>query len=220
MFAVRDIVYAWLVGLRSEFALVLDLAIMRLEEAIIDDEQFGQIQEFYRYQMNEALGLALWLRDGTNAVETSRRAMHSNQEFLLLEKQTVTSGNMWLDAHMALCVQAGAFEDGIEAYRRYSRTGEPNFKRIFAVRNLCYALCLHHARGRFTAEELDRQGRTVLRRLLPEWLACGHPVNAAILLKIVHWHRDPSLSPLATLIKAYDDMPGVTPPDFVTRPLR
>ena len=34
-------------------------------------------------------------------------------------------------------------------------------------------------------------------------------------LKIVHWHYDPTLSPLQTILKAYDDMPDVARPAFV-----
>lgn len=44
---------------------------------------------------------------------------------------------------------------------------------------------------------------------------CLPDIEAAVWLKIVHWHHNPSLSPLETILKSYDDMPHVPRPAWV-----
>jgi hypothetical protein len=74
-------------------------------------------------------------------------------------------------------------------------------------------LCLHKAQGKFDSDVLHAVGRKMLRsRLEEKWLGTGQNIEAAMWLKIVHWHHDPSLSPLQTILRAYDDMPHVPRP--------
>ena len=47
------------------------------------------------------------------------------------------------------------------------------------------------------------------------WLGAGQYTRAATWLKIVYWDRDQTLAPLATILKAYDNMPNVPLPDFM-----
>ena len=42
--------------------------------------------------------------------------------------------------------------------------------------------------------------------------------RAATWLKIVYWHHDQTLTPLETILKAYDDMPNVPLPYFMLAP--
>jgi hypothetical protein len=49
-----------------------------------------------------------------------------------------------------------------------------------------------------------------------EWLGMGQDKTAAIWLKIVYWHKDKTLTPFQTILKAYDNMPRVPKPDFIT----
>jgi hypothetical protein len=43
----------------------------------------------------------------------------------------------------------------------------------------------------------------------------GQRQQAATWLKIVYWHRDESLTPLQTVLRAYENMPKMPRPDFV-----
>lgn len=58
----------------------------------------------------------------------------------------------------------------------------------------------------------------MLRANLQEnWLGRGQYIRAATWLKIVYWHHDQSLTPLQTVLSAYDNMPDVPQPDFIVR---
>lgn len=121
-----------------------------------------------------------------------------------------------LDEYMALCFQSEQYQLGIEEYEKYHGNSEPSLKKTLKPRELGYALCLHKARDRFDPDALHVAGRKMLRsRLEEKWLGAGQNIEAAMWLKIVHWHHDPSLSPLQTILKAYDDMPHVERPSWL-----
>ena len=51
--------------------------------------------------------------------------------------------------------------------------------------------------------------------LQSSWLT-GLFTYAAMWLKIVYWPHDPSLTPPETILKAYENMPDVPRPEFVS----
>lgn len=122
-----------------------------------------------------------------------------------------------LDDFMAFAFQAGKFEQGISEYEKHLVPKVPSLKKALKPRDFAYALCLHRA-GRHIFDEADllSSGRKMLQAHLQEtWLGHGQYLRAATWLKIVYWRHDPSLTPLQTVLKAYDDMPKVPRPDFV-----
>jgi len=52
--------------------------------------------------------------------------------------------------------------------------------------------------------------------LQKNWLGGGQYIRSATWLKIVYWHNDEALTPLQTVLKAYENMPKVPRPDFVS----
>ncbi|MDC6176417.1 hypothetical protein [Ralstonia solanacearum] len=122
-----------------------------------------------------------------------------------------------LDDFMAFAFQAGQFEQGIAEYEKHLVPKVPSLKKALKPRDFAYALCLHRA-GRHIFDEADllSSGRKMLQAHLQEtWLGRGQFLRAATWLKIVYWRHDPSLTPLQTVLKAYEDMPKVPRPDFV-----
>lgn len=122
-----------------------------------------------------------------------------------------------LDDFMAFAFQAGQFEQGIVEYEKHLVPKVPSLKKALKPRDFAYALCLHRA-GRHIFDEPDllSSGRKMLQAHLQEtWLGRGQYLRAATWLKIVYWHHAPSMTPLQTVLKAYDDMPKVPRPDFV-----
>ena len=49
------------------------------------------------------------------------------------------------------------------------------------------------------------------------WLGQGHTLCAALWLKLVYALHEPALTPLQTILRAYDNMPDVPWPDFMER---
>ena len=78
-------------------------------------------------------------------------------------------------------------------------------------RDFGYALCLYRAaRRNFEEKELFEAGRKMLQaNLQEEWLGGGQFIRAATWLKIVYWRGDETLTPLQTVLKAYENMPKV-----------
>jgi hypothetical protein len=51
-----------------------------------------------------------------------------------------------------------------------------------------------------------------LARCVPEWLSRGHFTTVARWMKIAHWQ--PGSDPVATILRCYDYLPGLNPPDY------
>jgi tetratricopeptide (TPR) repeat protein len=207
-----------LVGLHGEMAPIIPRAVDWLAKAIEKDEEFGSNPDFYRYQLHAGLALALWMRDRANAVgewKAARQALKAaSQQANVYTRVSIKSD--YLDDYLALCYQAGQYEEGIVEYEKYHGIKALSPKKTLPPRKVAYALCLHEARQQFDRDELFQAGRKMLQSYLQSpWLR-GRFDYAAMWLKIVYWHHDPSLTPLQAILKAYDNMPDVPRPDFAS----
>jgi tetratricopeptide (TPR) repeat protein len=207
-----------LVGLYGEMAPIIPRAVDWLTQAIEKDEELGTNQDFYRQQLHAGKALALWMRDGVNAAEdwnAARQALKSaSQQDNVYSRVEIKSD--YLDRYLALCYQAGQYEEGIAEYEKYHGVKVLSPNKTLPPRKVAYALCLHEARRQFDQNELFEAGRKMLQSYLQGTWLKGQFDYAAMWLKIVYWHRDPSLTPLQTLLKAYENMPDVPRPDFVS----
>ena len=123
---------------------------------------------------------------------------------------------------MAFALQAGPQFDGpqraIELYERHTGKQEPgSLKSMRKPRDFAYALAWQATgRAQFDRSELLAAGRRVLAAHLQEdWLGDGQVIRGATWLKLVYALHEPALSPLQTILKAYDNMPDVKRPDFL-----
>jgi len=214
----NNAISGFLVGLGSELAPIIPLSADWISKAIEKNEQFGPNHEFHIHRLFQSLALSIWMRDGTNAVkdwDASRLALKAS----LAQGNGYSRAAMatdYLDLYLSLCYQAEQYEDGIAEYEKYHGTKEVSLKKATPPRKLAYAMCLHKARGQFEVEDLFSAGRKTLQAYLQEaWLGKAQFRNAAIWLKIVYWHHTPALTPLRTILSAYDNMPDVQRPDFV-----
>jgi hypothetical protein len=215
------IIRGYLVGLQNHFDPVLPRVISWLDKAIAGEESLGTLN-FHQERLHRARGIASWLKDSINQVEDWRAAGLRNLAYKKGElanpksPNTRTFGTTYLDDYMGYAFQAGEYEAGIAEFEKYHGPQDLKLKNIMTPKALGYILCLHKVRGRGSPEEMMEAGRKILKLNLDRnWLSAGATLNAAMWLKIVYWHADPSLSPLETLLKAYDDMKHVPRPDFV-----
>lgn len=215
-----SVVYGWLVGLDKEFSPVLPRILEWIDKALASHEEkrFGESPEFHLATLHSAKAMALWMLHGENSKADWDQARRSYEGYWQDPKGLLTERGMAIgvDDCMGYAVQAGSFEAGIEVYERYMNNVEPVLSKTLKPREFGYALCLHAVHNRYSREELLAAGRKMLRANLEnDWLDRGHSSTAAMWLKIVHWDRDRSLSPLEVIKMAYSDMPKVTRPDFV-----
>ncbi|HEV7609216.1 MAG TPA: hypothetical protein VGO61_17880 [Steroidobacteraceae bacterium] len=215
---IGDVLNAWLVGLQAEIAPVLPRVLEWLDRAIREDEDFGASRIFHRLTLNWAKSLGAWMKSGTNtAADWDRVREHSaatSEEPGNYAPEDIATD--WLDDYMAFCFQADQWEPGIAAYEKRHGVRSVHLGKKLAPRDLGYALCLHKARGSFDAAELFEAGRRMLQaKLEDDWLGRGQTIRGATWLKVVYGHHDPALSPLQTILRAYENMPKVPAPEFL-----
>lgn len=217
----ETVINAWLVGLHTEIAPVIPRALEWIKKAIDGDELFGVDQNAHRTTLHWASALGRWLQDGLNdnvawdVARTNEVARWHSQQRPWTAREIVNSG---LDDFMAFAYQGrDGFESGVEMYESWTGKREVSLSKLLKPRDFGYALCLQRtSRHQFDEDELFEAGRKMLQANLQEkWLGGGQFIRAATWLKIVYWHHDQTLTPLETVLKAYDNMPKVSRPECV-----
>lgn len=214
-----DVVTAWLIGLHDQVSPVIPRCLRWLEQAIDEDEQLHELPDFHRGELQRGKALALWMLRGENAVEVWDKALHFSSIGLAHDEKILSPARIsrvLLDDHMMFCFQAEQYETGIADFEKYLDKKAVLPSKIRTPRELGYAFCLQQLRPQFDPDDLFAAGRRMLRLKLEEdWLGCGQTDRAATWLKIIYWHRNPELTPLQTVLHAYDNMPNVPRPDFL-----
>lgn len=220
-----DVIAAWLVGLYCEISPVLPRSLQWIDKAIEDDEKFGPDPNAHRTTLHWARAIGGWMDDGVdNEGEWDNARVYEEARWRYEKRpwstnEIVKSG---LDDYMAFAYQGGehndGFQAGIDMYERWTgKSGLVSLSKVLKPREFGYALCLHRTcRQQFDEEDLFKAGRKMLQANLQEtWLGGGQMIRAATWLKIVYWHHDKTLTPLQTILMAYNNMPKVQRPDFV-----
>lgn len=221
---IGTVIKAWLVGLDHEIQSLITRSLQWIDKAIGIDEEFGPDINAHRATLHWAKALGEWMDtswDSEGEWDLARvyeEARWRYEQRPWSAHEVVKSG---LDDYMAFAYQGGehddGFEAGIEMYQRWMGKTEVSLSKALKPRDFGYALCLHRtATQQFDEDDLLKAGRKMLQANLQEtWLGGGQYIRAATWLKIVHWHYDQTLTPLQTILKAYDDMPKVPRPDFL-----
>lgn len=217
--------HGWLVGLYSEVQPIIGRCTGWIEKAISLNEQFGSDLNAHLTKLYWAKSLGGWLENGWNYEGDWGRAR-------IFEESTWRNQNRpWpaneiikygLDDYMAFAYQAGHHEDGFEAgiemYERWLGRGGISISKVLKPRDFAYALCLHETgRQDFDKADLLKAGQKMLNsNLQGNWLSGGQFIRAATWLKVVYWHFDETLTPRQVILKAYEHMPNVERPIFVS----
>jgi hypothetical protein len=217
-YQIADIVKAWLVGLNVEMAPVLPRALDWLDRAISQDEKFGTSRNFHRLTLHWARALGLWMLHGSSDPTAWNKVLHycaaALQDGGVYPPNLVDKDR--LDDYMAFSVLSGQYEIGIREFEKYWGVKTHPLKEARTPRQVGYMICLHRVRQRFDELELLNAGRKMLQgNLEKDWLGRGQTIRAATWLKIVYEHHHFPLSPLQTILRAYEDMPKVQCPDFL-----
>lgn len=220
-----DVIYALLLGKHIEVNPVIRRSNEWIDKAIKEDEKFGPDPNTHRTKLHWARAIGGWLEDGWDYEGEWDSARVFEEARWRYEKrpwpanEIIKSG---LDDYMAFAYQGGEHDDGYQAgidmYERWTGKKSPvSLSKVLKPREFGYALCLHRTcQQQFDEEDLFKAGRRMLQEnLQEEWLGGGQAIRAATWLKIVYWHYDETLTPLQTILKAYDNMPKVEKPDFV-----
>jgi len=223
-----DVIVASLLGLHAELAPIIPRVLEWLDYAIDGKEEMWESPSFHPMRLHWARALAKWMSFSANAEADWMEAMNLQKEDWSWGDKPLTPQKIIrerLDDYMAFAVQAGRYAEGIETYERLVGVKKITLGKALKPRDYAYALCLQQTQGKFNEDDLFEVGRRVLQaNLEEEWLGRGQSIRAATWLKIVYWDRDlragrkPVLGPLQTILKAYDDMPNVPSPGFLSTP--
>ncbi len=135
---------------------------------------------------------------------------------LPIEAEEVLNG--YLPEYLAICIAAGQAERGIELYQRVGGAPKDAPSQLRTIGEFGYWACREvAATGSFGSGDTLAAGERILRRELQgNWLGHGQYRTAAIWLKTLYWQTGQISDPLQTLLKAYDLMPDVSKPDFLS----
>lgn len=212
-FEVADVVRYWLIGLDKEVNQTIPRSLEWLNIAITQDEWHDRPHpNFHLQKLHAAKALALWLQSGDPALAVWEKTRLFNLSVLesAYQKKAKTEG---LDDYLCYCIQAEQYEAGIIEFEKYHGTKTISLKKKLSPRDFGYALCLHHIKAQFDPDELFMAGRRMLQANLDDnWFGVGQFKRGAMWLKNVYWHRNRTLSPLETILKAYENMPDVVRP--------
>lgn len=216
---------AWLVGLHKEVEPIVPRALAWLDRAIEEREVMGECPSLHQRRLHWARAMGKWMQQAVNAQDDWAATMALERAYWIEEKHPIGSNwvvNYCLDDYMACAVQAGRYADGIQTYESLVGAKKLSLGKVRKPRDYAYALCLQQVQARFDEKDLFEAGRRVLQANLDDpWLGRGQSLEGATWLKIVYWDSDlragrtPALTPLQTILKAYENMPGVPVPDFV-----
>lgn len=216
---------AWLVGLSVEVSPVLPRALKWLDAAIEKDESFGQDQNFHRTTLRMARAMGKWMLTSLTEAADWRNAAASLVDYWSSPQWSFSPAKIVrdvLDDYMAFCVQAGMYDQAIEMYEGLVGNHKSTLAKVPKPREYAYAVSVLSRRGQLDEETVFEAGRRMLQANIEDnWLGRGQALRAAMWLKIVYWDRDvradrtPLLTPLQTVLMAYENMPNVKRPDFI-----
>jgi hypothetical protein len=213
----QDVVCATLVGMHDRIKPLCSRVVEWMDDATKNQLSFGESDSFYWERLSSGKALAKWIDDGGEWLEAwdDARRWHDVvvREGIVYTRNQIS--NESLDDLMSECFQSKNYAKGVEAFENFYGVKKISLKKKLKPREFAYALCLNQIEKQFDSDELLAAGRTMLSGNLQLWLGSGQYSQSATWLKIVHWHSDKSLSPLQTILKAYDDMPSVKRPVFL-----
>lgn len=177
----------------------------------------------------EAQAIGNWLLTNEHDEQSFnevRRYMEESWRRAALTRQDIIRYD--LGDYLALSVVGGLLEDyrrgkdsfeaGIDMYEHYVPHRVPSINKLLKPHELGYLLCRHYLNDEFDRADLLNAGRRMLAANLAEhWIEGGEHVKTALWLMTIHWypavHYGEELPlPQDILLKAWEDMPGLTRP--------
>ena len=219
---VEAILTASLVGRQEALLPRLPDYLNWLDGAITAPEAFGGDPDLHLSRLHRARALARWLHSGEAAADDWAAAQQClDRRWPQAARWNRAELGLVLDVYMgcaALASDAACAERAASHYAALTgATASADPTKASTARALGQLLCLQAAGlASFSSEALYQAGRKVLRsHLEADWIGSGQMLQAATWLRIVHGLTEPTLTPLATLLLAYDDMPKVAAPDLL-----
>jgi hypothetical protein len=223
-FAAGDIMWFVDCAVLGMWGRVCHLVLRRIEwltQALEQNELLGQSRHFHRCELLKALGIYRWLHGADSAIDTWRQALDEHEAALFEPGNYGTTQTTYgLDDYMVLSLLADQPARGVAIYERLRPDKPPlPLRSLRAPRDWGWWACRRRLGEVLDQTALRAAGRRVLRLNLDDpWLGRGQAIRAAMWLMAIYWLDERSLTPVQTLLRAYDDLPKVQRPDFAKAP--
>ncbi len=163
------------------------------------------------YRRFQVLALCNWLLTGRDDPEHQGMAIDGLESHYLSQSATSTD-RVSASLSASSYVDAKAWAQADARLTAASILPPAKLSGLRTEGGLGKIYCGHHLRGEYTEEEVAQATERGLKMWMNQLLTRGGDIRAAQWLKIAHWRPDGSLTPRETLLKAYDYLPGVSPP--------
>lgn len=220
-----SIISGWLAGYAHSLTPALERSLVWVNRAIDSGENFGEFPIFHTRTLHKTLSLIRWMLFEDVCISGWQQAISFDNEDWDFNASFKNSFNERLryEDRLAFLLQAGEYKECESLYAYVRGDRPPRFKGWVDPGDYAYVVCGVQA-GKYAESDSIQLGHRLLRKYLEsDWLGHGQCVTAAMWLKIVLWDSDiragrkPSLTPLETILKAYEYMPRVETPEFVQR---
>ncbi len=225
---IGDVVGFWLVSVETDLFALLCKSIQWIDAAIAHGECLAPLtaKNWWQEELWMAKALGQWMLADPAEHASWLEALRSSEASLLHDTGVYQAKHIptrRLDRYMGYCILAGDYERGRKEYERYHPAAPLKLTSINSPRAFAYALCRFELLGEADAAFVHRAGRKVLAmHLQSDWLGHGQWLNAALWLHAVYSHRSARATDSTVpsdargiILRAYDNMPQVTRPDFV-----
>lgn len=225
VFDLSSFIFGWFGGFKDELAPALDRTVIWLNRAIESDEKFRPAQDYHRRNLYKTRAIVRWMLNSDTCIEDWHQAnIFDGKDWNFKDPPQMDFGvQLRFEDRLAFLFQAGEYDECMDLYSRMRSNRPIQFGAAADLEDYVCIACAAH-KGKHTSSTVSQLGEQLLLKYLESnWLIQGQATTAAMWLKIVLWDphiragRAPSLTPLETILKAYEYMPHVETPEFVLR---
>lgn len=222
--AASTIFVAVLVGLQDKSLDIAERAHRWLQEAIEDGERTtdrdASSADWHQQGLSHALALIKFLRgQGVDRESFARCATLTERAWRTgvpqFDRKSMVEDQ--LEYYMPTAFSGGLYADAIRNFEEYEPGVQPDIRKVRSQRGVAYLLCQHKLLGMHDPAQLRRAVSRVLdTNLQHQWLGTGIYSKALHWLMIAYAEDAPDADPREVVLKAYDHMPKVPRPDWLT----
>jgi len=213
-----NVIYGWLVGLHDEVKPLLSKSLEWLEASMAKDEQIGDPPAYFAMLRQAAYALACWMHTGSSDRDAYLQALVLHEkawEQIGAKRSFPVSEALehYIGPYLRDCIQARAWERGVAAYEKLGGRAVASATELGNDAEFGYWACRNRLPDAQSGNDYIAAAERVFGHgLMAQWYDRGHLLTATTWLKAIYWESGKTRSPKETLLKAYDLMPGVTPP--------
>ena len=224
-FMVSTLIKALLVGLEDQTVYLAERTQRWLQEAIEEGERTHDrpphSADWHQQELSHSLALTKFLRGrGIDRASFARSAelIERSWRTRLDQIPPARMGSDMLEYYMPIAFSGGLYADAIRNFEEYLPGVAPNIRTVRSQRGVAYLLSQHKLLGIHDPEQLRRAVYRMLDvHLQGEWLGRGLHHYALHWLMIAYAEDQPDADPREVVLKAYDHMPKVQRPAWLSR---